>query len=210
LADIDAVDNHLGRAAAERSGWVRHDTEEPSMPDVGPHLIGARLRELQALQRQWAAYNFGDVGDGTHAFLGMIEELGEMAEAIGWAPGEDEDTVRAILLAIFVGKFAHHTLKRIQGIRVTEDHLEGARRALVNLDEATYYSELVERSVGLGSERDAAGVKDAFGDVVIYAMDIFNCMGADAQRALERTCEEVFVRDWKRYPKTGVPGEGAA
>ena len=40
------------------------------------------LTDLQAQQALWAAHNFGADAPATDAFLGVVEEVGELAHAI--------------------------------------------------------------------------------------------------------------------------------
>jgi NTP pyrophosphatase (non-canonical NTP hydrolase) len=57
------------------------------------------IKQIQVEHAIWEKSNFGDTTMGK-AFLGMVEEIGELA---------------------------HHDLKESQGIRVNEDHIAGAQ-----------------------------------------------------------------------------------
>lgn len=184
-------------------------TETSSKPQIPPHLIGASIRELQKLQGQWADYQPWDRGDGTLAFIGMIEELGEMAEAIGWTAGSDPEVVRTILLMSHLGRFAHATLKRLQGIRANEDHEGRARLSLLFIKELATPSQSEDCGLAVlaseGDDTDLDSLTDGFGDIVIYGFDVANRKEFDAQRVIEQTCEQVFARDWRAFPSTGRP-----
>ena len=67
--------------------------------------IGASLRILQDQLEEWTAHNFG-APPPFHAFLGVVEEVGELA---------------------------HLILKQEQGIRTGEDHDEKARDAVADI-----------------------------------------------------------------------------
>jgi NTP pyrophosphatase (non-canonical NTP hydrolase) len=211
LADIDAVDTHTGRPvsdAAKRSAApiprAAYARDYPKDPLV---LRNYPLRPLQRMQDAWASEQPWERGNGTLAFLGMIEELGEMASAIGWKAGEEPEAVRAIMLMRHLGLFAHATLKRLQKIRLNENHSKTAFEAIENLiDTAEPYGGLEDAfgcAVAAGHPRDLAQVKDAYGDLMIYAFDVGNNVPFDCQSVLEETCESVFSRDWSKYPQNG-------
>jgi NTP pyrophosphatase (non-canonical NTP hydrolase) len=54
-------------------------------------------------------------------------------------------------------------------------------------------------------EEHRAAAKDAVGDTLIYLLDFCTRMDWDAQEILEETWAGVRQRDWKKYPKTGLP-----
>jgi len=103
------------------------------------------FKRLQDEQRAWGEYNFGPL-DADCAFLGMMEEMGEMAHAL---------------------------LKQKQKIRGT-------------------------------SEEHEAKAKDAFADIMVFAMNFASAKGWDAQAVIENVWDEVKKRDWKRFPKNGA------
>lgn len=181
-----------------------YDRDYPKAPLA---LHNYTLRLLQRMQDAWSSAQPWERGNGTLAFLGMIEELGEMASAIGWRPGEDPEVVRSIMLMHHLGLFAHATLKRIQRIRLNENHSKTAFEAIENLlDTAMPHGGLEDAfacAVASGAPRDVAAVKDAYGDLMIYAFDVGNNVPFDCQSTLEQTCEAVFSRDWRRYPRNG-------
>jgi len=51
------------------------------------------------------------------------------------------------------------------------------------------------------TKEDAA---DAFGDIVIYGIQVMTLLGIDAEEAIRKTVSDVLKRDWKRFPKNGT------
>jgi NTP pyrophosphatase (non-canonical NTP hydrolase) len=69
---------------------------------------------------EWSERNFGKQ-DGVNPYMGTIEELGELSEAI-------------LLMQSRIGRLAHATLKEAQGIRGTkEEHAAAAKDAVGDL-----------------------------------------------------------------------------
>ena len=50
---------------------------------------------------------------------------------------------------------------------------------------------------------NAADVKDALGDMMIYTMDLCNHLGLNLYNVTYETWEKVRQRDWKRFPTNG-------
>lgn len=171
-------------------------------------LHGCSMSYLQGVQDEWSTRNFGAGGDGTLAFIGMIEELGEMADAIGFPPDSDPEVVRAILLMGWLGTFAHATLKRIQGIRQNEDHRANAARAIQRLLDTAEPVGGIEDAFDLvveeGRPTDLPKLTDGLGDLVIFGLDVCNRKGINFEDAVVETCEEVFARDWVKNKNDGV------
>jgi NTP pyrophosphatase (non-canonical NTP hydrolase) len=175
----------------------------------------ATFQELQAEQAPWAARNFGDV-PAWQPLLGMIEEVGELFEVCTRVDEEDEryevDAKDAIAdLIIFsvdfanrmdlvlpsprseewspkqwvdtaefvtaVAKIAHHYLKMSQGIRGTP--VEHFAKIQRGL---VYLYDVAERFVE--KEFDA------------HLIEI-----------VAPVWERVKQRDFRQYPKTGLPAE---
>lgn len=89
------------------------------------------LRDLQERLKAWVAYNFTDRqgrfkdprGVPYHPLLGVVEEVGELAEVL--IPAS---------LSLYLGRLAHATLKQEQGIRGTAEDLEAqAQDAIADL-----------------------------------------------------------------------------
>lgn len=106
------------------------------------------LRTIQREHKSWADYNFGGT-QLNHAFMGMAEELGELAHAL---------------------------LKQQQAIRTNENH-----------------------------KLDAI---DAVCDLLIYTCSLANVLQIDLSIELQHTWNKVKQRDWKKYPKNGIPDGG--
>lgn len=49
-----------------------------------------------------------------------------------------------------------------------------------------------------------ARLEDAIADLVIFVVNLCNTRGIDLQRIVDRTWEEVRLRDWKRDPLRGA------
>lgn len=47
-------------------------------------------------------------------------------------------------------------------------------------------------------------VADAFADTVIFGIQVMTAEGIDAEKAIEKTINEVLKRDWKKYPSNGI------
>lgn len=110
------------------------------------------LRKLQVEHGEWAVRNFGagatpeeERERSVWAFLGMVEEAGELAHAL---------------------------LKQRQGIRGAADEHE-------------------------------AKAQDAFGDLLIFAVDFARRRGWDAEAVVAETWAGVKKRDWLRNKMTG-------
>lgn len=161
------------------------------------------LRDLQAQQQEWADRQPWERGDGTYALLGVIEEVGELAASLPIKDGYlNEDAQQVIALAMEVGLLAHAVLKARQGIRKNQDHASAAREALEGIGEILEGNFEVPNS-DLTEFRDSDDAQDAAGDITIYLLDIFNRRGWDYQGTVETVCEQVFARDWTRYPTNG-------
>jgi len=49
--------------------------------------------------------------------------------------------------------------------------------------------------------------EDALGDIFIYMMSYANAEGLDLESCILKAWAEVSQRDWRKYPKTGMPAE---
>ena len=99
---------------------------------------------LQAEQAEWSARNFG-AQPSWHMVLGLIEEVGELAHAqLSCDPPLEAETRAALLLAMYVGRFAHATLKRAQKIRGRKIR-KLAKDALVQIGRVAYNGDADEK-----------------------------------------------------------------
>jgi NTP pyrophosphatase (non-canonical NTP hydrolase) len=55
------------------------------------------------------------------------------------------------------------------------------------------------------NENHEAKAKDAVGDIVIFLSDYCNANGYDLEEIVRETWDSVKVRDWRKYPDTGMP-----
>lgn len=61
-----------------------------------------------------------------------------------------------------------------------------------------------EKVRGTDEEHDI-GMKDAIGDIMIFAVSFCSAMGWDVDDVLMETWRNVKKRDWKKYPEKGMP-----
>lgn len=64
-----------------------------------------------------------------------------------------------------------------------------------------------EQGIRGAAEHWTAKEKDAVGDILIFLLGHCNENNWDLEEILLNTWGEVKCRDWKRYPKTGLPPE---
>ena len=169
------------------------------------------LRDAQQRQHEWSRKNFPD-RRADHAVMGLIEEIGELCEAV--EPEDDcpEEYLHVMDLMRFVGRLAHINLKRAQGIRKASttfdrecDALDQLARALADYgnrvgyppNSDAEYEPLPPRVVDVAEQ-------DALGDIGVYLLDRCNRKGYDYAEILETTLAQVLKRDWRKSPSTGV------
>ena len=56
---------------------------------------------------------------------------------------------------------------------------------------------------GVDEEKRQALIRDALGDLLVYAMHFSSSMGLDLEACLRETLTEVWKRDWRNYPEKG-------
>lgn len=62
-----------------------------------------------------------------------------------------------------------------------------------------------EQGVREGEERFEIDASDAIGDILVYLAHYCAVTGLSLQEAVDTTWAKVRQRDWKKYPKTGMP-----
>ena len=72
-----------------------------------------------------------------------------------------------------VGELAHWRLKSLQGVR------------------------------GVDFDNCKLEIADAFGDAIIYGMQVLSDLDIDAEEALRTTIEKILKRDWIKHPLNG-------
>lgn len=85
----------------------------------------------------------------------------------------------ALGMAEEVGELCHYILKRMQKIREASD----------------------EQSV-------QAEIADAFGDTVIFGIQLMESEGLDAEKVLKKVIDDVLTRDWLSDPSKGAKKNG--
>jgi NTP pyrophosphatase (non-canonical NTP hydrolase) len=169
------------------------------------------LDEMQAKQKAWSQKNFGDRQTDA-PLLGMIEELGELCEAVRLKAETDHSQALIVEAMVHLARLAHIELKRKQGIRKASTSYDRQCDAIDQLNRVLdeYYTLAgyppnnplrVEPELFEASE---ARTQDAIGDVVIYAMDFCGQRGWSLQGTVETVLTEVLKRDWRKAPSTGV------
>jgi NTP pyrophosphatase (non-canonical NTP hydrolase) len=70
---------------------------------------------------------------------------------------------------------------------------------------------LLKQKQGIRGSADdhEAAAKDAVGDIVIFLANLCSARGWDMDQIVIDTLAEVVGRDWKRYPDSGKPLDGA-
>lgn len=81
----------------------------------------------------------------------------------------------ALGMAEEVGELCHYILKRMQKIRKAADEQEVQEQ-----------------------------IADAFGDTVIFGVQLMETEGMNAEKVIKKTIEDVLKRDWLSNPKRGV------
>ena len=89
-------------------------------------------------------------------------------------PTEDQIERLALGMGEEVGELQHYVLKAMQKIR------EGFNSACTGQ------------------------IADAFGDVIIYGIQLMSAQGLDAEAELSKVIQQVLARDWVQFPKNGV------
>ena len=88
------------------------------------------FRQLQEQHAEWSERHFGSAGDPRYhqrgGVIGVAEELGEFATVA-------ESPEHVVVLTQALGRLAHATLKRHQGIRISEDHEAKAKDAVADM-----------------------------------------------------------------------------
>jgi NTP pyrophosphatase (non-canonical NTP hydrolase) len=178
------------------------------------------LRDLQVAQREWALDKFGAERKaselpGLRPLLSAASWVGQVAHShLKQHQGIrlDEDHARHAQLACLEAIGDIRAYMRARGWRpgppVEDDRSWQASGSMVLLGVMEEVGELCEAQLrredvwpeGAGYDAEA---KDAVADVQVYLMDFCNRNGWDMLSLLISTCEQVFKRDWKRFPADG-------
>jgi NTP pyrophosphatase (non-canonical NTP hydrolase) len=156
------------------------------LDDIRTTHFGVDLSEIQFQARKWVEHNFPKTFSADNQFLGVIEEVGEFAEARLFAGEHGHDLEFGSILADMasLGVRAHKVLKAHQGIR-----------------EAVGGSEKNRPDAPMDNE---SAMMDAVGDIVIFVISLCSAKGWSFDRILAQTWREVRKRDWIQFPKNGV------
>lgn len=175
-----------------------------------------QLSDLQAKQEAWSIRNFPN-RNPDHPLLGVIEEVGELAEAFTISDADYDNRVQLIVeMAAQLGRLAHVTLKQIQKIRKASATAEREAAALDQLSDiletyATVIGHEVRRVDPEGEHYDESPerAKDAVGDITVYLADLCSRKGWSYDEIVESVLAEVLARDWNKK-RTEEQSVGAA
>lgn len=173
------------------------------------------LWTLQNEVAEWSDRNFGsDPAHRLRPLLGMIEELGELAEetyidALFPKTDAEECTRDLLTCQALLGRLVHRALKSMQGIRGHDE--SEIRHLMIAADKLA--SDLVELCgrhgipnkihLTAGQEVSREKQSDAIGDIEIYKADFCRRNGLNLGDVVAETWARVKQRDWKANPETG-------
>lgn len=189
------------------------------------------LKELQTQQLAWARHNFGQA-PSYHLLLGMIEEVGELSHSLlksiqnirGSAEKHDlagKDAVADV--TIYMTQYCSErsldlqevlgveTFEAVQAIASTIESSQvqenqkvppTAKMIFFAIGAMAHIAEYESAPIGADSGYDSAGAISAILSV-LGAYCAFK--GWSLQQIVEEVWTEVSKRDWKLYPKTGLP-----
>jgi NTP pyrophosphatase (non-canonical NTP hydrolase) len=84
--------------------------------------------------------------------------------------------------------------------RTFEEPFKGMVEELGELSHALLKQKQAIRGTFEEHEND---IKDAIGDLIIFCSDFCEARGLSFQEIVEKTWNEVKIRDWKKFPKNG-------
>lgn len=167
------------------------------------------LSEAQARHKEWSERNFPD-RNPDHPLVGVIEEVGELCEAVLPQVATSEALRLIIDLQAQLGRLAHVHLKRAQGIRKASTSFD---RECDAVDRIAALFDRYQNLIGypafftelLPEDRvdDPTKAADAVADIQIYLLDFCGRRGIDAGTNLAATLDQVLARDWVKNPTTG-------
>ncbi len=193
--------------AGKNMGHVPVTTMKREHPSLATTIGADYLSALSTEVGEWANANF-DSKDPLDPFMGLIEELGELATMEKVNP-----------LIVIVARMCHHVLKAKQKIRGTEEqhgekyeilknqlydiifdgNLDWANRAdFTTPFEANF--PISKKGKILTEAEILAERKDAVGDIVIYLSDYCYRNGFDLGTITQETWAKVSQRDWRKNP----------
>lgn len=150
------------------------------------------LDTIQKEAREWTERNFPNQ-PWIHPLIGMIEEVGELADCVLVSLSKEEYVTYAQVLHIAseLGQLAHRVLKEEQKIRNGEKPV-------------THHFERFHEMKNIPPEQLRELERDALGDIDIFKLNFCSARGHSASDILNETWEEVKKRDWVRFPKDGL------
>jgi len=163
------------------------------------------MHDLQIKLHAWQNYNFGPQPND-RLLLGICEEVGELChsslkkfQGIRGTPQEHMDNMKDA-----VGDIMIYTLNYLSGINER-------CHDIIRADFQENPDEKVQTDSIFNIVRNAASLTSSHcptEDVnkIIRGLNYFCALnGWDLGEITRETCNEVCKRDWKKYPKTGLP-----
>jgi len=163
------------------------------------------LREIQQEQKEWSDRNFGPQSPERMIF-GMMEELGELAEAhLAHSTTRIDKFILEALINF--GRLCHLHLKKQQGIRNPNldfpRHIASHIQVVIDDIGASWYSE-DGIPKGKSLENEIEKRKDSWADLMIFGLGYLNSANlGDADEILNAVWEIVRKRNWKQNPIDG-------
>lgn len=166
------------------------------------------LTQLQEEMKPWVQHNFGD-RPASQPLRGIIEELGELQEALHEA--DNEKVMDAVAdCIIFMADYCNcrgYSMERIELCRVNEwvtPYHGSAGLVLVILGMLAHHDLKKEQGIRVNEDHDAL-IQQQLGRILDYLCTILALRGiSEYMSVVEKTWNKVKQRDWKAKPATGV------
>lgn len=189
--------------------------QQSQKPKIDPkrNLNPDTLKDLQTSLYHWQHYNFGPQNND-RLLLGIAEETGELChsvlknmQGIRGTPAEHTANMRDA-----IGDIMIYTLNYLSGLKI---YIIDIPNFVPNQAQPTSAEDKIIKATFV-IVRCAAKMTDAkhAGEAarkLISALNYFCALHHwKLEKILRDTWKEVGQRDWKRFPDTGLPPEGAA
>lgn len=187
-------------------------SQQTSQPKVDPkrNLNPDTLKDLQTSLYHWQHYNFGPQNND-RLLLGINEEIGELChcvlkkmQGIRGTPAEHNNNMKDA-----IGDIMIYTLNYLSGLKIDMPNFVPNEAQPTNDEDKIIKATFV--IVRCGAKMTEAKHAGEAARKLIAALNYFCALHHwKLEAILRETWKEVGKRDWKRYPETGLPPEGAA